>query len=89
MQETQGTRVWSLSWEDALEEEIATHSGFLPGKFHEPRSLVDYRPWSHKESDTTEHIHTLTCLDLRKYNQQKIEFINKGILKIISSIFVL
>ena len=46
-------------------------------------------PWSHKESDTTEHIHTLTCLDLRKYNQQKIEFINKGILKIISSIFVL
>ena len=28
---------------------------FLPGKYHEQRSLVGYRPWGHKESDTTEH----------------------------------
>ena len=27
---------------------------FLPGKFHGQRSLVDYSPWSRKESDTTE-----------------------------------
>ena len=26
----------------------------LPGKFHGQRSLVRYRPWGHKESDTTE-----------------------------------
>ena len=26
---------------------------FLPGKFHEQRSLVSYSPWGHKESDTT------------------------------------
>ena len=27
---------------------------FLPGEFHGQRSLVDYNPWSCKESDTTE-----------------------------------
>ena len=26
----------------------------LPGKSHGQRSLVDYSPWDHKESDTTE-----------------------------------
>ena len=26
----------------------------LPGKSHGQRSLVDYSPWGHKESDTTE-----------------------------------
>ena len=29
MQETQETRVQSLGWEDALEEEMATHSNIL------------------------------------------------------------
>ena len=32
--------------------------GFLPGKFHEWRSLVDYSPWCHKEVDTTEWLST-------------------------------
>ena len=27
---------------------------FLPGKSHGEKSLVGYRPWGHKESDTTE-----------------------------------
>ena len=27
---------------------------FLPGEFHGQRSLADYSPWSHKESDLTE-----------------------------------
>ena len=27
---------------------------FFPGEFHGQRSLVDYSPWGHKESDTTE-----------------------------------
>ena len=26
---------------------------FLPGEFHEQRTLVDYSPWGHKESDIT------------------------------------
>jgi len=29
---------------------------FLPGEFHGQRSLVDYSPWGHKESDTTEQL---------------------------------
>ena len=40
--------------EDPLEEEMATHSVFSPGKFHGQRSLVGYSPWDHKELDTTE-----------------------------------
>ena len=30
---------------------------FLPGKFHEQRSLVGYSPMGCKELDTTEHMH--------------------------------
>ena len=36
----------------------------LPGKSHGHRSLVDYSPWDHKESDTTEQLHfpcSLSC----------------------------
>ena len=33
---------------------------FLPGKSHGPRSLIDYRPWGRKESDTTERLHFLS-----------------------------
>ena len=29
---------------------------FLPGEFHGQRSLAGYRPWGHKESDTTEQL---------------------------------
>ena len=29
----------------------------LPGKSHGQRSLVDYSPWGHRESDTTERLH--------------------------------
>ena len=28
--------------------------GFLPGEFHGWRSLADYSPWGHKDSDMTE-----------------------------------
>ena len=36
---------------------------FLPGEFHGQRSLVNYSPWGHKESNTTKrltHTHTPT-----------------------------
>ena len=49
----QETQVQSLGWEDPLEEEIATHPVFLPGKSHGQRSLVGYSPWDRKELDTT------------------------------------
>ena len=31
---------------------------FLPGKFHGQKSLKDYSPWGHRESDIIEHTHT-------------------------------
>ena len=43
--------VQSLSWEDFLEEEMATHSSILAWRIH---GLVGYSPWGHRESDTTE-----------------------------------
>ena len=54
MQETQ---IRSLGWEDALEKEMAATPVFLPGKSHGLRSLVGYRPWGRKDSDTTERLH--------------------------------
>ena len=50
------TQVRSLGWEDPLEEEMATHSVFLPGKSHGQTSLVGYSPWGHKELDITEQL---------------------------------
>ena len=45
----QETRVRFLSWEDPLEEEMATHSSILVWR-------VPYNPWGHKELDTTERL---------------------------------
>ena len=47
----------SLGQEDPLEEEMTTHSIFLPGKIHGQRNLAGYSPRGHKESDLTEHKH--------------------------------
>ena len=44
----------SLAQEDSLEEEMATHSSILPGKFHGQRNLASYSPWGHIDLDTTE-----------------------------------
>ena len=58
IQETQEMQVQSLGWEDLLEEEMATHSIFLPGKFHGQRSLGGCSGWGRKESDMTERLST-------------------------------
>ena len=42
-----------LGQKDPLEKEMST-SVVLPGDSHGQRSLVDYSPWDHKESDMTE-----------------------------------
>ena len=47
------TQVRSLGQENPLEEEMATHSVFLPGKSHGQRRLEDCSPEGHNESDTT------------------------------------
>ena len=52
---------------DPLEKEVATPGVFLPGRFHGQRNLVGYRPWGHKESDTTEQLSTYTLQVILKY----------------------
>ena len=53
VQETQETQVQSLGQEDPLEKEVTTPV-FLPGEFHEQRTLKDYNPMGCKESDMTD-----------------------------------
>ena len=55
----QETWVQSLGRKDSLEKGMATHSSIsvlLPGEFHGQRSLADYSPWGHRESDATESL---------------------------------
>ena len=57
----QETRVQSLGREDPPEKGMATTPTFMPGEFLGQGSLVDYSPWGHKGSDTTEplvHLHS-------------------------------
>ena len=51
----QETWVRSLSQEDPLEKEMATHSSILAWRI--PWSLVGYSPRGRKELDTTERLH--------------------------------
>ena len=65
----------SLGWEDPLEKGMPTYSSMLPGKSHVQRSLAGYRPWGHKELDTTEWLkHASSELaSLIIYQQRKTE----------------
>ena len=56
MQDIQMMQVRSLGQEDALEEEMETHSSILSWEIDGERSLAGYSPQAHKDSDTTEHI---------------------------------
>ena len=56
---TQETQIQSLVWEYPLEKGTPI---FLPGEFHEQRSLVGYSPWDRKESDMTEQLTLLRVL---------------------------
>ena len=51
-----GEMLWSRKWQPT--------PVFLPRKFYGQRSLVDYSPWGHKESDMTEGMptHIVTSL---------------------------
>ena len=46
-------QVQSVSQEDPLEEEIATHSSILAWKIPWTEYLAGYNPWGCKESDMT------------------------------------
>ena len=45
-------RVWKILWRKKGQPTTV----FLPGEFHGSCSLVGYRPWGSKESDTTERL---------------------------------
>ena len=44
----QETWVWSLGQEDPLEKGMAPTPVFLPGEFHEQKSLAGYSPWDRR-----------------------------------------
>ena len=67
MQEMQETWVWSLGWEDSLEEEMATHSNSPAGKIpwtEEPgrlqsmglQSQTQLSDWTHTKSIVNIHL---------------------------------
>ena len=71
----QETWVWSLGWEDPLEEGMATQSSILvwTENPHGQRSLVGCSPWGCRESNMTKQLSTqgeklLLCLRLRVFN---------------------
>ena len=51
------TWLWSLGWEDPLEEDMAAQCSCLENP-HEQRSLAGYSPRGHKQSDTAEWLRT-------------------------------
>ena len=59
MQETQ--EMWVVSWVKKIPWRRTWQRTpvFLPGKSHGQKSLAGYSPWGFKESDTTEHTHTI------------------------------
>ena len=57
----QEMKVWSLCWEDLLEEEMATHSSILAWKIPWTEEPGGLQSMGHKELDTTEY----TCMRLK------------------------
>ena len=79
--------VQSLGQEDPLEEEMATNSSILDGKFHGQRSLAVCNPWGHKESNTTGcvHIHIYNNEFSNLYKNRTCQYL----MKIIGNIILL
>ena len=66
------TWVWSLGWEDRLEEDRAAHFSVLAWEIPWERSLVGYSPWGRKEvgHDEAHCIHT-PCTQAACVNDSK------------------
>ena len=61
--EMRETQVRTLSHEDPLEKEMATHSSILTWRIPWTENLAGYIPWDRKQSDTTEQVvHTHTYM---------------------------
>ena len=55
--------LWGREWQSA--------PAFLFGEFHGQRSLANYSPWGHKESDMTEQLSTHTSVTLTTFQMLK------------------
>ena len=63
MQETKGYGFDPWIWKSAWRRVWQSTPVFLSGEFHGQRSLAGYRPWGHKELDTTDWLtHCTYCL---------------------------
>ena len=64
----QETSVRSLSWDDLLEDSMATHCKYsCLENLHRQRNLAGYSPWGRKESDSTEQLSTHKYKLIRTY----------------------
>ena len=62
--------VGKFSWSRKFQPTLV----FLPGKYHGLSSLQGYNPWTHKESDTNEHMsaHTHICTHTERIQQEEV-----------------
>ena len=51
--------IGSLGQEDLLEKKMATHSSIFAWKIPWMEKPAGYNSWGHRESDTTERLHSL------------------------------
>ena len=61
-QEMKETHFRSLNWEGHLQKRWQPAPVFLPWKSQGQRNRAGYISGGYKESDTTEHAHTITCI---------------------------
>ena len=71
----QETQVQFLGQEEPLEKEMGTHSRILAWRIPRTEEPDGYRPWGHKQLDTTEqrtltHLLYLSCVLQSSQNQQ-------------------
>ena len=83
VQETQEAWVWSLGWEDPLEEEMATHSSVLAWRIpwtQKPGGL--YSPWGHRVRHDSARTHHAPSILRNKKWQMKLKFLPENSLPI-------
>ena len=74
MQEMQEMQVWSLSWEDALKKEMATHSKNFAWEIPWTEEPGGLQSMGWKKSDMTEQLRTHTHL----YTYYKVVSVNSN-----------
>ena len=67
-------QVRSLSWEDPLEEEMATHSSILAWRIPWTESLAGYSPWGYQKSQTQLSDKIITTSEIVKLMQGEGEW---------------